>query len=1825
MTRHSNSSEGMKLSRAESSSYWIPQLAPLGVAPYSGKDYKFYRNVVDYGADNTGAKPADEAINAAVQDGDRCGEECGNTFVQGALIYFPFVGDAVNRPTLKGCSNFTGIAIIDVDPYIPNMAAPDGGGVNWYINQNQFFRQIRNLVFDMKDMPAATDEHGQQLVPTGIHWQVSQACSLQNLRFEMPQASSSSQNITHVGIFTENGSGGFVSDLEFEGGAIGWRVGSQQYTAIGLRFKNCITAVQMVWDWGFNWQRIHVDGGTIAFNISGQGGIGRQGIGSVSIIDSDINNVPIGILTNNHEDQAPNIVIDNTVFTNVGAIVQLDSGSRLLEGGSQTVQNWAHGRRYEGKSGERRTGHFKHPPRKSSKLLDGGKLFTRLRPQYEQLSASSFLIATEHGCKNDATGDNTAAINSFLQQAVRANKIAYFPAGIYNVQDTVDVPVGSRVQGTSWSQLQASGTKFQDMDNPRVVVRVGKQGDEGVLEIVDMLFTVKGNTAGAIMMEWNVHEPSQGSAAMWDSHIRVGGGIGTDLDAANCPKLAFNEACICASMLLHVTKTGSGYFENVWAWIADHDNDMSLYWEVDSLASQISLYGARGILVESQGPCWFYGSGSEHAVLYQYQLYKAKDIYLGHIQTESPYFQPVPGAPSPFNSSSMGLFAGDPKFEDCETESCKEAWGLRIIESEGISIHSAGLYSWFTNYGQQCLSTEDCQQRIMEVTASKDVAIYNIFVKGAQEIATTSGYSIDQSENQQGYTSEISIWLPYDDAPEVVYIGTEIYQKPTASCHKPCVMVLAPSPLPSTTTISIKPYTTSLQVGSTITTITVTPKPVTTDKMPFYNVNITAGATDGAIYRATKSLALEDVVVTLSHVAGTETATTTRRLQLPPWPQINNGPPENWNLTTRENKNQGGKTTRLVPSQGGRTTTHIPPPPPTTTVFHISPQCTSQNCPPMDDKRSNDEHKTVVWIRIKCDELWFFNFCIDVNGLRVRGWEFPLPKGIIGPGPPPFVPKIRGWHLVLPPILPPWPVIEVGGPGLHYGEKDPSCEDNKVSVPVQLYTRSYGLSISSGTTVTTATRTITETAYETGCPTPEWTSTAACDANVRRTASDLTLPRTQIPTATPIIGTDVARSIRSRNEDEWAHDFDCQGGESDVIIYLKDESSETDDEQVKKRLKYDFVHFEMESKAFQHESLYILFFYAWNMPKSLRDKFAIMPMVENIRTVESFLNDDPKSSTSPSVDALKGKPMPGGISPRSSPEIRSCPPILEDEQTSQSTPRKHRDIWWLSQISSYPGEEWEYEGTDGGDLESPLFYEYYHDKSLGEGQVVYLLEEGLDTKDEEFSEASILLFSRFDNIGFPASDVTHGTAVSKLMVGKTFGVASKATLVAFDRVGFFVEESPIELLLIALLRIIEHIEANMKDNVDNLGDIRGRCVINKSFRYSIQDSPEFQPFSRGLERLSRYLQDDLNCLMVASAGNNANTGEHTDEGIFGYLKYAGGLPNLLVAGACGKAGYKARMSEVWSSGDDQDMIYAAGLRLQIPGQEGTIDISRGTGTSLAAPLISGLAAYLRALDSKWKVELRDPRNLLKLIRYLSRKLHVTREEDEYGGHGSPPGNDDNREDEAIQPHIIWNGQVKNENCLVGYVSEDSKAVCDMYVKEIPGSLESWNPPEVPDPCDLSTGSKRDLIGRASCEVNGARANKDARGFQWKQGNPSPTCTSSCGTLCTGYYCSPHPTGQPPDYYDHSTTIKGDGGLTGLPPLTHIPTPVTNCAGQIKPTTICNGSGGRMACVTSSYCSSDSPPTPTATDMLCQINRGCRDYPCPEGEYGLVRGATVRRA
>lgn len=110
--------------------------------------------------------------------------------------------------------------------------------------------------------------------------------------------------------------------------------------------------------------------------------------------------------------------------------------------------------------------------------------------------------------------------------------------------------------------------------------------------------------AGAIVLEWNVGAATQGSAAMWDSHVRLGGYKGSGIQVAQCGTSTSHPTSTCTSsyLALHLTSTSSAYLENVWVWAADHDLD-------DSNQGQIDVYSARGILIETPNPVWLIGTG----------------------------------------------------------------------------------------------------------------------------------------------------------------------------------------------------------------------------------------------------------------------------------------------------------------------------------------------------------------------------------------------------------------------------------------------------------------------------------------------------------------------------------------------------------------------------------------------------------------------------------------------------------------------------------------------------------------------------------------------------------------------------------------------------------------------------------------------------------------------------------------------------------------------------------------------------------------------------------------------------------------------------------------------------------------------------------------------------------------------------------------------------------------------------------------------------------------------------------------------------------------
>ncbi len=216
------------------------------------------------------------AINLTIKSGGRCGpRSCQSSTTSPAVVYVPagtykistpiidycytqIIGNPNDLPVIKAASNFTAFALIDGNQYQPGNVADPAGALGFNAT-NVFYRQIRDFILD-------TTGVSPNVSVNGIHWPTAQATSLQNLVFRMSQA----KGTQHQGILIEAGefptqgnvstvhaayehdvgSGGFMSDLVFQGGLTGAVLGNQQSTSQNLNFCNAVTAINQAFDCG---------------------------------------------------------------------------------------------------------------------------------------------------------------------------------------------------------------------------------------------------------------------------------------------------------------------------------------------------------------------------------------------------------------------------------------------------------------------------------------------------------------------------------------------------------------------------------------------------------------------------------------------------------------------------------------------------------------------------------------------------------------------------------------------------------------------------------------------------------------------------------------------------------------------------------------------------------------------------------------------------------------------------------------------------------------------------------------------------------------------------------------------------------------------------------------------------------------------------------------------------------------------------------------------------------------------------------------------------------------------------------------------------------------------------------------------------------------------------------------------------------------------------------------------------------------------------------------------------------------------------------------
>lgn len=620
------------------------------------------------------------------------------------------------------------------------------GSLGWG-STNVFWRQIRNFVIDMTAAPAT-------LLVAGIHWPTGQASSLQNIVFQMSTATGNQ----HQGLFIEEGSGGFVTDLVFYGGAQGLNVGNQQFTMRNLTFFNSATAIMQLWDWGWTYQGVSINNCGVGLDISGVN-VDQLSVGGVVLIDSDINDTPVGIRFGNTAATGPpasnNIILENVRIDNVGVAIQGAGQTTVLAGsaGATVISAWGRGNSYT-PAGPTPIQGFINANARPAGLVSGADFYHRSKPQYEGVPVTQFVSIRGAGAAGDGVTDDTAAINAALASAAAAGKIVFFDFGVYVVTGTIFVPAGSKIVGETYPVILSSGAYFANLATPKPVVQVGLPGQSGQVEWSDMIVSTRGAQGGAILIEWNLASPTP--SGIWDVHTRIGGFAGSNLQVGQCPKTPtvvvgaanLNANCIAAFMSMHITASASGlYIENSWLWVADHDVE-------DPALTQITVYAGRGLLVESAaGDIWLYGTAVEHHVLYEYQFHTTQNIVMGQLQTETAYYQPNPDALIPFPA--------DAAFHDPVMAPGSSGWGLRVVGSSDILVYGVGLYSFFSNNNVTCSNQgngEACQARIFSVESSA-VSVYNLNTVGTTNMITVDGVDVAvYSDNLDGFVDSIALF-----------------------------------------------------------------------------------------------------------------------------------------------------------------------------------------------------------------------------------------------------------------------------------------------------------------------------------------------------------------------------------------------------------------------------------------------------------------------------------------------------------------------------------------------------------------------------------------------------------------------------------------------------------------------------------------------------------------------------------------------------------------------------------------------------------------------------------------------------------------------------------------------------------------------------------------------------------------------------------------------------------------------------------------------------------------------------------------------------------
>ncbi|KFY68822.1 hypothetical protein V496_00777 [Pseudogymnoascus sp. VKM F-4515 (FW-2607)] len=724
------------------SKYWLDEQDHTGdargIAPFSGNSdtYPVFRNVLDYGVANDGTGDQSGSLQDAINTDGNGGSRYKNGLTtRPAELYLPggtyqiskvwdlrvgtvIVGDPNDPPVIKASADFDGNAV--VNGFDTGVGAPE----------TSFMTLIKNIVIDTTAIDSTK-------AVRALNWGVAQGAGMSNIKIVMPEDSTG-----HTGIVLDAGSTITVADVNIHGGAIGIQNSNQQVNFKNIYFNRSSTAYAATGGWTSLLQGV-------TFDTCGRGvDLTKAGnAGSLVLLDSKSTNsgpvIKFADSSNSNGDRNNQIVIENLEHDTTNPIAIKADDTVALEA-ADTIDTWVWG---NADPGGYQTG-TQYKTIRPDALLKDGKYFTKEAPTYGEFASDQIVnvkSVADHPVKGDGKTDDAASLNAILLDNAANCKITYFPYGVYIVKDTIYIPPGSRIIGEAWAVVTGAGDKFKDASKPAPVIKVGNDGETGIVELQDMRFTVSEVLPGAIILEVNIAGDAPGDVGFWNIIVLIGGTADTSIHDSCTDQ--DTSSCKAAFLAVHITASSSAYFQNLWAWTADHN--------VDDGPNQIIATG-RGVLVEATKGTWLVGSGSEHHWLYNYNFGEAQNVFAGLLQTETPYNQGYDATltlPDPWAAEAK---YHDPDYTWCDADDqkCRTALAVNVDGGKDIFLYNSASWAffhgpWDGSYDKtKCEGT--CQTNMNRVANDPDnLAWYAINIKSA-DVLVLDGKGNPSKDNTPG-------------------------------------------------------------------------------------------------------------------------------------------------------------------------------------------------------------------------------------------------------------------------------------------------------------------------------------------------------------------------------------------------------------------------------------------------------------------------------------------------------------------------------------------------------------------------------------------------------------------------------------------------------------------------------------------------------------------------------------------------------------------------------------------------------------------------------------------------------------------------------------------------------------------------------------------------------------------------------------------------------------------------------------------------------------------------------------------------------------------